>query len=116
MRAIGFLVGLAIILFVGVVAVTNNQQEVTVTYFFGRSWTGRLWISLLASFGAGAVVALLFASFFMIREKVRSSMLSRKVSKLEEEVKSLKQRPMPDEHPVFPAVASSALPAKSGQV
>jgi len=105
------LAGLAAILFIGLIAVTNNQQEVTITYFFGGdSWTGRLWIALLASFSAGAVAASLFCSFFIIREKLRGGALSRKVSKLEEEVKALKQRPMPDEQLVFPVDPAAIAP------
>jgi len=105
MRTIAFLIGLAIFLLVAGIAITN-QQEVTVTYFYGRSWSGKLWVAIMASFFAGALMAILFSSLLIVREKFRVGMLNRKTGRLEDEIKSLRQRPMPDEHPVFPSVAS----------
>jgi len=105
MKTIVFLIGLAIFFLVVAIAITN-QQEVTVTYFYDRSWTGRLWVVIMASFATGALMATVFAALLLLREKFRFSMLNRKTGKLEDEVKSLRQRPLPDEHPVFPSVAS----------
>ncbi|MDH5639551.1 MAG: LapA family protein [Nitrospinota bacterium] len=111
MRIIAFLVGLAIFLLVVGIAITN-QQEVTVTYYFSRSWTGKLWMAIMASFGAGVMMAIAFSSLLIVREKFRVGMLNRKTGRLEEEVKSLRQRPMPDEHPVFPSVAAISPPSQ----
>ncbi|MDH5510480.1 MAG: LapA family protein [Nitrospinota bacterium] len=106
-----FLIGLAIFLLVVGIAITN-QQEVTVTYYFGHSWTGKLWVAIMASFGAGVLMATAFSSLLLVREKLRFGMLNRKTGRLEEEVKSLRQRPMPDEHPVFPPVAAISPPSQ----
>lgn len=114
MRTIAYIIGLAIIFFVGLIAITYNQQEVTVTYYFSRSWTGRLWMIILASFVAGAVMAFALAYLSLLREKIRYGFMARKAASLEEEIKSLKQRPMPDEQPVFPAVAASITARSEG--
>ena len=111
MRAAGFLLGLAVILVVGMIAISNNQQEVTVIYFFGKSWTGKLWLALVAAFLGGLASASIFAGFFLVRGSVRLSLLSRKHSRLEEELRSLREKPLPEERPVFPSEPASPTPA-----
>ena len=89
------------ILLVGAIAISNNQQEVTVAYYLGKSWTGKLWLALVAAFLAGLASASIFAGFFLIRGSVRLGILSRKHARLEEELRSIKEKPLPDERPVF---------------
>jgi len=108
MRVAGFLLGLAVILFAGMIALANNQQDVTVIYFLGKSWSGRLWMALVAAFVAGGASMLVFTGFFIVRGRIRMGLLARKAARLEEEIQSMKQKPLPDERPVFPAEPAPA--------
>ncbi len=124
MTAIKFVLGLLAI-FVLVTFAIENQQDVEVSYYFGYNFSAKLWLAIMASFAAGAILAGIGAGFSVLREKGRNWSLSRKVDRLEKEVSELKQRPLPDEPDVYPAPESAeptllaageikSIPAKVG--
>ncbi|MGK7345624.1 MAG: LapA family protein [Candidatus Nitrospinota bacterium M3_3B_026] len=101
MLAVKLVLGLIIVFFLVTFAV-KNQGMVDISYFFGYEYTVRLWVAILASFGAGALLAGLGWAVSSLREKGRNWRLSRKVSRLEKELTELKQKPLPDEPGVYP--------------
>ncbi len=106
------LLGLIVIL-LGVTFAAKNPETVTVAYHFGLHYQTYLWVVVVVSFALGVVMTLLawgWSAFKASREKGR---LRKRIAKLEEELATLKKRPLPDEPPVYPAGAmreKQALP------
>jgi len=114
MMAVKFLIGLLVVLFL-VTFAAKNQQDVVVAYYGGYELAAKLWVAILGAFAAGVALAAVGAGFSVLRVKSRSWSLSRKVSKLEQELNDLKQKPLPDEPAVYPSVhnEAKALPQTS---
>jgi len=110
MMAVKLVIGLLIVFFLVTFAV-KNQQDVIVSYYFGYSYGVKLWMAVLASFALGAVLTGLGWAVSSIREKSRNWSLSRKIVKLEKELESLKQKPLPDEPNVYPPLSQTPAPA-----
>ena len=102
MMAAKFIIGLLVIFALLTFAV-KNQQDVLVSYFFGYQISAKLWVAILASFAIGAVIASIGAGFSVMKLKSRNWSLARKMAKVEEELNSIKQKPMPDEPSVYPS-------------
>lgn len=101
--AVKLLLGLLVVLFI-ITFAGQNPQSADIFYFFGLEYNTRVWMVALAPLGVGmALMAILFG-FYLFKEKGRNWMLLRKVDKLEEEVKELKQRPLPDLPGVYPSL------------
>lgn len=100
MMAVKFLIGLLAI-FALVSFAVNNQQDVVISYYFDYEIGVKLWVAILASFILGGALASIAAGFSLMKEKSRRWKLARQNTKLEEELNSLKQKPMPDEPSVY---------------
>lgn len=101
MMAVKFVLGLLAI-FILVTFAINNQQTVEISYYFGHNYSAKLWLAIMISFIAGAVLAGIGASFSILRVKAKNWSLSRKLGRLEKELGELKQKPLPDEPDVYP--------------
>ncbi len=107
MMAVKFVIGLLIAFFL-VTFAAKNQQEVIVSYYLGYSFDVKLWVAILASFAMGAVITFIAAGLSMLKQQSRIWSLNRKVLKVEKELDDLKQKPLPDEPSVYPALESGA--------
>lgn len=107
MMAAKFVLGLLAI-FVLITFAINNQQTIELSYYFGYEYSVKLWLLIMGAFATGALLAGVGASFSLLRVKGRNWSLSRKMGRLEKEVSELKQKPLPDEPDVYPALESSA--------
>lgn len=114
MMAVKFLIGLLAI-FALVTFAAKNQQDVVISYYFDYEIGVKLWVAILASFIAGGALASIGAGFSLMKEKSRRWKLARQNAKLEEELNSLKQKPMPDEPSVYatPSERTHSLPSAS---
>lgn len=98
------LLGLLLIL-VGVTFAAKNPQPVTILYHFGLHYETYLWVVVVASFLAGAIVAALAWSWSAFKAGRDKRKLRKKVAHLEEELATLRKRPLPDEPPVYPTAS-----------
>lgn len=112
--AVKFVLGLLVI-FILITFAVKNQQDVVVSYYFGYGADVKLWVAILVSFALGAGLAVIGAGFSLLREKSRNWSLSRKLSKLEDEISEMKQKPLPDEPDIYPAQGAAAKPQLAGR-
>jgi uncharacterized integral membrane protein len=113
MMAVKFVLGLLLVFFL-VTFATQNQQEVTVSYYGGYTFTINLWVAILVSFGLGAILVSLGAGFSIMMLKSKNWSLGRQVTKLDDKICELKQKPLPDEPTVYPtheAAVAEVAPA-----
>ncbi len=101
--AVKLLLGLLLTLFI-ITFAGQNPQSADIFYFFGLEYNTRVWVIALAPLAAGAIITSIVFGYYLFKEKGKSWMLSRKVDKLEEELKELKQRPLPDLPGVYPSL------------
>jgi len=105
MKAVKFVLGLLVI-FILVTFAIKNQQEVLISYYYGYNFNAQLWLAILASFAAGAILAGIGSGFSLLRLKARNWSQSRKIDRLGKKISELEQRPRPDEPAVYPAPES----------
>ena len=92
LMAVKLVLGLIVVFFVISFAV-KNQQQVTVSYYFGHEYSAPIWFVVIFSIIAGVLISSVFWAFSLIREKGRNWSLSKKAAKMEERLKEISQRP-----------------------
>ena len=99
--AVKFLLGLILIFFLVTFASKNNEM-VTVSYYFGYSYSLNLWVATFTALGLGSLLTchIWMIDHFRLSYQNRSSL--RQIASLEKELADLKQAPLPDEPSVYP--------------
>lgn len=111
---------IAIALFVGVLVggwrfASLNSQVVSVNYLIGQSVDVSLWAVLLATFGCGAAVAALVASWGLMRSKLVSRRYRKAVAGLEAEIHQLRNLPLATEEAARKDDALAVVSGGAGQ-
>lgn len=94
--------GLLLLLVLSLLAWANNS-DVELTYYIGEKKTVKLWVALFGSLGIGFLLGGAGWLFTFLRLSASNKGLAWKVEKLEQEIAELRQKPLPDELPVYPA-------------
>lgn len=77
--------------------VTRNSQTISIDYLGGREEGVAIWLALLASFAAGAVVASLVAFLVSLRLRLETHRYRKATRALEAELHKLRNLPLSDE-------------------
>ncbi len=97
MRRLFYLLLILILLVFGISFSLKNPQVVSIDYYFGIAWSGRMSWLLLVVLAVGACLGVLLTSSWALRSKRQLSKAKREVRKMEQEVSNLRALPIKDE-------------------
>ncbi len=100
MTALKMLAGLAIIV-VLVSFTVMNGNEVTVSWYFGQSYNVSLWLALIVSFVAGALLVSLGFALSLFRLGWANRRLMAHNKKLENDLAEISKAPLPEEPDIY---------------
>jgi lipopolysaccharide assembly protein A len=83
-------------LIAGISFAYQNSQSVTLSYYYGMSWSGPLSIILLAVFAAGAFTGYLASLQLLVRMQRQLVQARKEVRQAEQEVANLRALPIKD--------------------
>lgn len=70
----------------------NNTADVTIWYWFNKSFTGATWWVMLFVFGGGAIAALLIRTIFKTIHQIRELKNRNQTSKMQRELDEMKTK------------------------
>lgn len=91
-----YIFGIAILVLLSIFAYSVNLQNpelITLKYYFGVEWSIKVATLLLCTFLIGLFVGAFVVSLSLLGQKFRTSLVSRKLKKVEKEVESLRAAP-----------------------
>jgi len=94
-RLIYFLIALAA-LFLGVTFAFQNNQILSLKYYFGLHWTAPVSVVLLAAFATGIAVGFLAAARIVVRMQRQLVHARKEIAQVEKEVNNLRALPIKD--------------------
>ncbi len=97
MKRLFYLLLILVLLIFGISFSLKNPQVVTLDYYFGLAWSGKMSWLLLVVLALGACLGVLLTSTWALRAKRRLSKVRREVRKMEQEVNNLRALPIKDE-------------------
>ena len=94
-RLIYFLIALAA-LFLGVTFAFQNNQILSLKYYFGLHWTAPVSVVLLAAFATGIAIGFLAAARIVVRMQRQLVHARKEIAQVEKEVNNLRALPIKD--------------------
>jgi len=94
-RLIYFLIALAA-LFLGVTFAFQNNQILSLKYYFGLHWTAPISVVLLTAFATGIAVGFVAAARIVVRMQRQLVHARKEIAQVEKEVNNLRALPIKD--------------------
>ena len=96
MRRLTYIVIALVALCLGVTFAFQNNQILTLKYYFGMQWTAPVSVVLLAVFAVGLIIGFLAAARIVLRMQRQLVQARKEIVQVEKEVNNLRALPIKD--------------------